>query len=181
MAVNIIWSTTNGGGSIVGDMDHGTLDNGMASSGEEIFVRHDGKYLVSNVSFYIEEYVGVYSGGATAAADFAEIIGWGNNVTVQGFGGALINWNAAGTYPASDWSTYALKAPTNGFVHMTGTGDSALNAVPIPTTTGASIAGQIQSGASPNVRFKMRIQVPSTVNIVGVRQFSQVINYTYTS
>jgi len=65
---------------------------------------------------------------------------------------------------------------------MTGYGDSEQNAVILPATlTGAPSAGVIPYGGGPNVRFKMRVSVPSSESTVGVRLFDHVAKYTYTS
>lgn len=180
MSVSIIWSTTNGGSAISDYVDHGDIANGDSGAAQEIFVRHDGDNAITSVAFYIREYSGTYNGDATASADLAEIIAWGDASTSSTFGGVMINWDATNSYAAS-WPTYSSKAPTGSFVHITGTGDSEGNAVTLPTTTGALTAGQIISSASPNVRFKMRVDVPSDEDTVGVRLFDHVCVYAYTS
>jgi hypothetical protein len=180
MSVSIIWSLTNGGSAISNYVDHGDLSNGSSSSGQEIFVRHDGTAKITDVAFYIREYSGTYNGDATSSNDFTEIIAWGDAATAAAFGGVMINWDATGGYAAA-WPTYNDKEPGSSNVHRTGVGDSLDYAITLPTSTGAATAGEIISSAAPNVRFKMRIDVPTDEDTVGVRLFDQVCTYTYTS
>lgn len=181
MTVSVTWSYSNGGAAITTDVDYGNASNGDTTDAEEIFVRHDGSNSITSVGLYIRAYSGTYVGSATAALDLTEFIGWGNSSTSSGFGGILINWNALGSYPSSSWSTYSSKAPTGGNVFRTGVGDSLSNAVEVPTSTGATAAGEIQAGSSPNVRFQLKIRVPTNEDTVGIRQFDLVLAYSYTS
>ena len=181
MSVSIIWSSTVGGEAITSIIDHGNAANGAATTPEEIFIRHDGGSNITNVALYIREYSGSYSGSATAAADIAEIINWGDQTAEDDFGGFFINFNAATSY-ATGWPTYSDKSPTGGFVHRTGYGDSESNAIDLPTSTGATATGEIQTGsAAPGVRFQAKIAVPTNEDTAGVRQWETVLRYTYTS
>jgi len=180
MAVSIIWSNTNGGSAIGDFVDHGDIDNGSIGDSQEIFVRHDGENPITGVAFYIREYSGTYNGDATAGADFAEMIAWGDENTSNSFGGIMIHWGAASGY-VSAWPVYNNKEPAESFTHRTGKGDSFENAVALPTTTGALAAGEIADGSNPNVRFRIRVGVPNNEDKVGVRLFDHVMTYTYTS
>jgi len=181
MSVNVIWSYTNGGTAISDLINHGNIANGNTSTAKTIYLRHDGASEITNVGVYIRQYSGTYNGDATAASDFAEIIAWGDNSASNTFGGIHINWDAVGAFPAASWPLYNDKDPSNGFTHRTGVGDSEGNAVTIPTATGATTAGEIEAGASPNVRFQLRVQVPTAEDTTGTRQFDQVIRYSFTS
>ena len=188
MSVNIIWSLTNGGDPISTVLDHGNNSNGDTTTGMELFVRHDGINAITNVGLYMRAYSGTYSGTFTAVSDFTEIVGWGTEAADSAeWGGFMCNFNATGSYPAASWPTFLDKlttlpgTPGNGFVHMTGIGDSELNAVTIPTVTGATTAGEIQISTSPNVRFKVRVAIPTNEQTVGIRQWDQVLRYSYTS
>lgn len=181
MSVNVIWSYTNGGDSISSTIDHGNASNGDTTTGLELFLRHDGDNEITSVGLYIRDFSGTYSGDATASNDLSELLAWGDASTSSAFGGFQVNFDAVGSYPTASWPLYNSKTPSNGFVHRTGTGDSELNAVSIPTATGATTAGEIPSGNSPNVRFKVRIQVPTSEDTAGVRQFDQVVKFSFTS
>lgn len=181
MAVTLIFSSTNGGASISSPLDHGDGPNGSTTVAQEIFLRHDGANNITNVGIYLKAYSGAYSGTATAAGDFAEIIGWADQNTTTSFGGVLINWLATSSYPISAWPIYTSKSPTGGVAFRSGTGDSAGTLITLPITTGATLAGVIQPGASPNVRFEMKVQVPDDEDTVGTRLFDMAIQYTYTS
>lgn len=180
MTVAIIWSLTNSGTAIT-EVDHGGALNGADTVGVELFVRHDGVNEITDVGFYLAEFAGTYVGHATAAADLAEVLGWGDNSTEDGFGGWLLNFLATTVYPESGWPLYSSKSPGGGFVIRTGVGDSEANAITLPLTSGASIAGEILAGVSPNVRFKVKNRIPADVSVAGVRQFRFIMRYTYTS
>lgn len=179
--VNLTWSTSNGGTAISGNLDHGNASNGVATTAQEVFIRHDGTNSITSCGIYIREFSGTYSGGASAALDLAELLGWGDNSTESTYGGFEINMNATGSYPAAAWPVYNSKSPSQGHVFRTGTGDSQANAITISTATGATASGEIQSGSSPNVRFQCRISVPSAEDTIGIRQFDTVLVYVYTS
>jgi hypothetical protein len=183
MVVDVTFSLTNGGAALTSDVSHGNCSNGQVLSAKEIFIRHSGSNPITGCGLYIRQYSDTYSGDASAALDIAEILGWGDVSTVSTFGGFQINMNATGSYPAADWPTYLIKTTANGYGYVckTGTADSEGNAVLLTTTTGASAVGQIAAGGSPNVRFQCRIQTPTAEDTLGVRQFDQVLVYTYTS
>lgn len=162
---SIIWSLTNGGAAISANVDHGTVGNGDTSGATQLFIRHDQAGDLTSVGVYIRQYSGNYAGSFTAATDFAEVLSWGD-----GDDGFQYNLNATGAYPSSDWVCF-----------KTGSGDSELTAIALTTTTGASAAGTLQAGGSPNVRFSTRLKIPSSEDTVGVRQWSLVLRYTATS
>lgn len=181
MSVGIIWSLTNGGTAISTTVDHGNASNGATTTAKEFFIRHDGANEITGVGFYVRQFSSTYQGHATAAADIAELLGWGDASDTDDFGGFQINMNAVGAYPVSAWPTLLSKSPTNGSVFRTGVGDSEGNSVAITTASGASASGTIQTGNSPNVRFKSRIVVPTNEDTVGIREWDMVLVYTYTS
>jgi len=181
MSVSIIWSLTNGGDAIGAVVDLGNSPNGANSGDQEIFVRHDAVNEITSVGLFMRAYSGPYGGGATAIADEAELISWGDDSTAAGFGGFQANLLATTAYPSSAWPVYSSKSPTGGFVHRTGVGDSEGNAFTLPTTTGADIAGELQAGSSPNVRFKVRCQIPADEDTAGVRQWDHVLAFSFTS
>lgn len=180
MTVSIIWSSTNGGASITSPLDHGTVDNGSESIAQEIFLRHDGANNITDSALYVRQVSGTYSGAFTAATDLAEFLDWGDATTESAFGGFMANFNATTAY-ATGWPVYNSKSPSGGTIFRTGVGDSEENAITIPTTTGATAAGEIQAGSSPNVRFQTKIVIPSSEDTLGIRQLETVLRYTFTS
>jgi hypothetical protein len=176
MVVSITWSASEGGTAIPEPLDHGNIANGTQSTAQDLFVRHDGTNPITSVGYYAQAFSGDYAGNggnASAAADFTELIGWGDNYLATDEGGFLINQNRAGAFPATDSE-----------VHKTGTGDSASNAFTLQATsfTAASTgttAGQLDSGDESQVN--VYIAVPTTENTAGVRLFDQVLKFTFTS
>jgi len=181
MAILITFSATNGGSSITSNIAHGNTSNGLTTTGQEIFIRHDGLNSITAAKLYIRPYTGTYSGDASANLDFLELLSWGDNLTLNDFGGFQINMNAIESYTAGDWSSYDNKDRTHGYVCRTGIADSVGNAVLLSTGTGVATAGVIVAGSTPNIRFKSRVQVPTNEDTVGVRLWDQVLLFTYTS
>ena len=181
MAVEITWSLTNGGAAIAATLDHGSKSNGEVSTANEVHVRHDHTSNIVNAGVYARAYSGVYTGTFAAATDFAELLAWGDGATADAFGGLQWNFLATSSYASTGWPTQASKSPAGGLAIRTGVGDSIGNAFTIPTTTGATGAGEIQTGSSPNVRFQIRVQVPTDEDTVGIRQWDQALTFTYTT
>lgn len=179
MALNIVWSYSNGGDPITTIVDHGNASNGSETTYKEIFLRHDGANSITEAGLYIREFSGTYSGSFTPSADLAEILAWGDASTASTFGGFFSNF-LPDTY-ATGWPTYNSKTPTGGVAYRTGVGDSEGNAVLIPTTTGALAEGEIQTGTSPNVRFAVRVSVPDAEDTLGIRQWDHVLRFNFTS
>jgi len=179
--MGLIFSYTNGGVGISTLIDHGSAANGVASSSTEIFIRHEYSNPITNVGLYLRRVSGTYSGSFTATADVAEILAWGDGADADAFGGFQCNFNAVGLYTPEVWPTYSTPIATNYSVFKTGVGDSEDNAITLPVATGASAAGTIQAGSSPNVRFDTRCVVPADEDTVGIRQFEWVVRYNFTS
>ena len=173
MAVTLTWSVTSGGAAISSALDHGNASNGTNTTAQTIYVRHDGANAITNASLYFRQMSGTYTGSLSAAADYTEILAWGNETVAAEWGGVCVSWNS------STWASETSKSASTHFVLSTGYGDGEDNAVTIPTSTGASSAGVIDSGSS--ITFQVRFKVPTNEDTVGIRQIESVIAYTYTS
>ncbi len=182
MAVVVTFSDSNGGAAIDDPVSFGNTSNGSTTTGQVIFVEHDGASNITGCGFYVDV-ASSYAGDFTAVADKAEILSWGDGASAPAFGGYEINMNASGTFPGASWPTFSNKTTVDGFgfAVRTGVGDSSGNAITIPTVTGATSSGVIQSGAAPDVSFKTRMVIPANVSTTGIRQFRLVLKYTYTS
>jgi hypothetical protein len=180
MAVNITWSSSNGGAAISDPLDHGTGGNGDALPAQTIYLEHDGVNQLTSCGFYLGEKSGSYGGDFSAPADFAELLAWGDG-TGDDFGGFQINMDAAGAWPISAWPTSGDKQPTNGSSFFTGVGDSLTNKIPLAVSMGIPTPGTIQAGSAPNVRFQARIEVPVNEDTVGFREVDQKLRFTFTS
>ena len=180
MTVAIIWSTTDSGSAISDPLDHGSDAAGATLVEQEIFLRHDGINPITDAGFYVAEKSGVYSGAASAALDLAELLAWGFGITVTAFGGILLNMDATGGYTGL-WSTFSVKSGSTYNVFRTSVGDSAANKIILSMGMGLIEDGVVPAGSSPNVRFKMRIQLPTDEGVSGTRQVDQRLRYAYTS
>lgn len=184
MAVSLIFSSTNGGTNFSSPADHGNVANGSITTPLTIYIRHNGANPITSVGLFCDSVdTGTYTGDATAANDKSELLGWGNAGASGDFGGVEVNLNASASFPGSSWPTFANKSSVDGFGYTirNGIGDSSSNTILLPTATGATSLGTIQTGASPNVRFQMRIVVPQNENTLGIRQFKTSFSFNYTS
>lgn len=181
MPVSITFSATSGGAGLGEPVDFGARANGQIGPNVDVHLRHDGTNPITSVGFYLSEFSGVYTGGATAAADLAELRGWGDSAVNGDFGGVQVNQDAVGAFPSASWPTFDSHTRGQGAVFNTSQGSSASNAIALAVASGASVAGQVQAGASPNVRVRTRVQIPLSETVTGVRLFGLTLVYTYTS
>lgn len=181
MAVNIIWSLSNGGAAISDPLDHGIKGNGESTDAQIVYLEHDGSNPITNCGFYIGEYSGTYDGDFSAPADLQELLDWGDATLEDEFGGFQINMDATGGFPAGAWPTYLDKQPTNGSAFFSGIGDGLANKILLAISMGLSSIGVIPAGSAPNVRFQSRVQIPTNEDVVGVREFDQKLRFTFTS
>ncbi len=160
MTVSITWASTPAGGAITPPNDLGDIGNGKNAT-DDIYIRHNGANKITACGFFIQAYSGSYTGGATAAADYSELLEWG--------GRAGPTPPVGGFYIAQDSPTWTYA------VHKTGQGTVT---VPIALSCG-SVAAEIQN--TEEVHIKIKVAVPSDEDTAGTRQFDQVLKFTYTS
>jgi hypothetical protein len=180
MAVNITWSSTNGGVAMSDPLDHGSGGNGTTLSSATIYIEHNGTNQLTNCGFYIGEKSGTYTGSFSPSIDLAEILAWGDG-SANSYGGLQINMDAVGDFPSGAWPIAADKQPTNGNTFLTGVGDTPDNKILLAVSMGLNNVGVIPSGTAPNVRFQSRIQIPTDEDTTGTREFDQKIRFTFTS
>jgi hypothetical protein len=188
MAVNISWASNNSGSAISQPLSHGNVTNGNATTAQTIWVYHNGANSITNCAFYLAQYSGSYNGGASASADYSELLAWGDGAGASSFGGYWINADAADAF-ANSWPTLSNKTNTQGtaFAFRTGTGDLSGNAITTPAAMaggGGGSAGTIPyhaNGYGGDYKFQAKVSVPSDEDTAGKRQFDLVLKYTYTS
>lgn len=185
MAVSITWSLTNNGTGIT-LVDHGNAANGQNTTAKQVYIRHDGANEITNCAFYNQQKSGSYTGSANAAADFTELINWGDGNTANSFGGFQVNMDAEGGFSGGPtWGmseTQKTSADGLKFTLRTGVADNPTNAVTLSEkmSTNMTTNGVIPAGVT-DVTFQCRIKIPVDEDTAGVRQFDQVLKYTYTS
>lgn len=183
MSVTITFSSTNGGSPFSSPVSYGNITNGNITPDQTIFVRHNGANPITGVGLYLDVVdPGSYSGDFTALADKTELISWGDAASTN-LGGVQLNLNATGSFPGSSWPTSVSKTTvdTFGINIRTGVGDTTGTMITLPTATGATSSGTIQTGSSPNVSFKARVAVPQSVTTLGSRHWKLKLVYNYTS
>lgn len=185
MAVSITWSlTANGSGITL--VDHGNAANGQNTTAKQVFLRHDGANEITNCAFYTQQKSGSYTGSANAALDFTELVNWGDGVVSAAWGGFQVNMDAEGGFSGgATWGmSESQKSSADGlkFTMRTGVADSAPNGVTLSEKMSSNMStnGVIPAGVT-NATFQCRVKIPTNEDTAGVRQFDQVMSYTYTS
>ncbi len=184
MSITITFSATNGGSNFSGPVNYGNTSNGQLTPDQIIYIKHNGVNSITGCGLYLDSADPLsYAGDFTALNDKIELLGWGDSASNSNFGGYQLNLNATGSFPGASWPSFTTKTTTDtfGINIRSGVGDSSVNLILLPTTTGASSPGTISSGSSPNVRFRARLLIPQSVTLVGVRQFKLKLVYNYTS
>lgn len=188
MVVSVTWATSPGG-SAASLIDHGTASNGTYGTSQQIYLRHDGLSSINNCAFYFQLKTGSYTGDGSAAADFDEIKGWGDNNSASGHGGIQINMDPSNTtsWNATTWDlSESTKQTTVAFTMHTNVGDQTSSAVTLKEHMDGTAAGgtMTSDGTIPTgveVSFLIRFQIPTDEDTTGTRQIDQVLKYTFTS
>jgi hypothetical protein len=190
MAVNVHWASNNTGTAIVEPLNHGTINPGAAGAIQTVYIWHDGDYDLTSCAFYLAEYSATYSGTATAAADFAELLAWGDDADAADWGGYLINMNASGNFVTPWPSVGALTVSGLSYCFSSGTGMGSESAEAIALAAemdgdGGGAAGIIPAnqpnGYGTNYKFQSKISVPTNEVVGGIREFDLVLSYRYTT
>ena len=169
MVVNVTFSRVSSGQAIAdvlqganSGINHGNVANGKETYPEDIYIRHDGLNEITDCKFYFQEFTGVYDGGQSAALDFDELIAWGDADASKGF---LIDVDHDGVYE------YNLR---------TGQMDEVANAVALDdSSAGGTNPDDIGVGGEGHI--KLKVAVPSTENVAGVRLTDFLMAFSYTS
>ena len=169
MVVNVTFSRTSGGLAIADILEgsenglkHGAVANGEETIKESIYIRHDGDNEITDCKFYCEQFSGSYGGNSSASLDFDELKEWGGSNASKGF---LIDVNNDSVYE------YNLKV---------GQMDEEANAVSLDDS-GAGGSNPDDIGVGGEAHINVKVAVPSTVDIAGIRQFDMIFKYSYTS
>jgi hypothetical protein len=163
------------------EFSQGSGGSGTTLTPTRLFIRHNGLNSITNCKLYIGEKSGSYTGAATAAADKAELLGWGDKNTSNSFGGIQLNFDQVNNFPAGEWGTFDSKDKTYGRTIRTAMGDKKENGIIIPTQAGCPFAGVIPAGNTPGVSFQLRVKIPTDEGTTGKREFDLKLRYTYTS
>jgi len=184
MTVSITWSLTNGGAAVGEPVNLGSVGAGSTATAQQLFISHDGVSSITGCRLYLAEYSGSYTGGATAAADYSEIVSWGDEAAEADFGGLQINMDTQGGF-ASSWPTYGDKTPSHGkSQHVrTGVADTFSNGVILITDMNAWMLspGVIPASMTTWPSFQIRSITPTNEGTSGARQFDLRLRFTYTS
>lgn len=190
MAVNISWGHTEGGSEYnSASVDHlsgsnGTiLNNDAQGKSGEVWISHDGTNPITGCKFYLGQFSGTYSGGASAAADLAEMLAWGDGGDANAFGGVWLNMDKINAFVAAD-PTFAAPGGVND-LHVachTGVGDNPANGVNLHVNMGAAVTstGVIAAGGTA-ASLQVHVKIPIDEGTAGVREFDQKLRFTYTS
>jgi hypothetical protein len=185
MSVSITWSSTSGG-STISNLAHGNASNGANTTAQQIYVRHDGAAEITDCVFYFGQKTGLYTGNATAADDFTELVSWGDGATANAFGGIQINMDAVNGFTGgATWGmSESQKTASDGlkYTARTSVGDSSGAGIPLRQEMSSSMTGdQIIPAGVVDASFQLRLKVPQDEATIGIRQFDQILSYVYTS
>jgi hypothetical protein len=159
MAIDIIWSTEEGGTSITPPFELGDGGyNGNNPDPVSLWVRHTGEQAITNLRLYLAPFSDDYSGIADPQSDYDELV-------YDNEGGAWsviqINLNADDDFPEEDWQAFS-------------------------ELSGGDLNGAIGLGnleADESINFKLRIvfdEQIAEITPLGVRQIDLRLTYTYT-
>ena len=189
MAIEIVWSATLIGTSI-SSVAYGDIPNGSTTDVQDLYINVTGNINdLTAVKLYITPKTTGYAGEATANEDYAEFLAWGDNSTVNGFGGIQFNMDAVGSFPTASWPTVSSKLVASGgsdvgFVVNSSQGSNASNAVSLSKRavgSGSGDDGVITAGSPESVNFRMRIVIPNNEDTTGLRDVKLVLTYDYTT
>ncbi len=182
MAVQITWKES---AVAITSLNHGSVAAGGSSTIRTLTIEHDGENQITNCRFWIDTKSGAYGGGATPAADLAEMLEWGDALTAAGFGGLKLNMDAAAAFPVGKWPSYSDKYGSDYSAFYTGRGDTADNGVLLHINMNSTpimpANGVIPASCTTWPSFACRIEVPTSEGTTGVRQFEHKLRFTYTS
>lgn len=185
MAVSITWSSI-AGGSGLSSLSHGSSANGENTTAQQLYLRHDGLNAITGCKFYFSQKSGSYTGGASAADDYAELLEWGAAADAGDFGGIQINMDAINSFSGgASWGmSESQKSSLDGykFTVRTGTADTSGNGVTLSKNMSSSMTsdGEIPAGVNDST-FQIRFKVPTNEATTGTRQVDQVLVFSYTS
>lgn len=170
--------------------DFGTVPNNGSSLAQTLYIRHNGNNPITDLSLYIQPYYGLYGGAFTASDDYNKLLDLGDDL-----GGEY------GLQNDEDWNN---PTPFSSFYKFkTGSGDTFATRRFIPTTSmiyrdpstsaksdpTSPVAGQLgpnddsanAQALGNRAQLKMRLTLPASETEGGIRQWSTIIAYVYTS
>jgi len=162
MVVSITWSSAAAGTApIIDAVYHGIVPGGGSSpTPADLYVSHDGVNSITNAGFYIQQYNGGgYTGTASPATDYTDIIGWG-----PGFGIA--------TNQVPPGFIAGVDVYHTGGVGLPGT------EIQLKTTAGVAVAGIMTPAEEAHIL--VRASVPM-LTPAGRRFIDHCLRFDYTS
>lgn len=170
-------------------VDFGTVPNNGSSNTQNLYIRHDGANKITELSVYIQQYSGVYGGAFTAADDFNKLIALGDAVGDYGLHYDE-DWNA-GTpfttfykFKTGDGISYETRRTIQTTSLLYYNSSNAQKSDPSAPVAGWLAENTNNSNATTygnRALLKQRIKLPASEIEGGIRQWSTVLAYVYTS
>lgn len=184
MSVTITW-TDSAGTSLSDPVDMGASGVNQTTSGNNIYIRHDGTNQIKNAKIYIAPVTSSYAGDFAAQTDFDELLAWGDAVTSGTYGGLQLNMDP----DSGSWPDYEVtlvsgnKDLGSSYTVRTGFGDSAANGLILSSnmSTEMGTPGIVPASMTNWPKLAARVRIPTGEGSTGVRHVSQKLRYTYTS
>jgi hypothetical protein len=171
MVVSITWSSTASGTTPVTDaVYHGVIAaGGPDGAAQDLYISHDGLNSITNCGFYIQAYNGGgYTGTVSPAADFTEIVGWGDAAT----GGVVLNQDFQGGFPGGSETLHTTAAG----IAATPIALSVNAGDPAPLAT----AQEITPAPAEEAHIQLKFRVPAAT-AAGRRFVDHCLRFDYTS
>lgn len=171
-------------------VDFGTVPNNGSSQTQELYIRHDGSNEITDLSVYVQPYIGIYGGAFDAASDFSKILALGDDSSGE-----------YGLHYDEDWN--AETQFSSFFKFKTGVGDNFSTKRSIQTSSmfyrnpstseqfdvNAGVAGTLgpdnsstkASDYGNRALIRERLVLPASETEGGIRQWSTIFSYVYTS
>jgi hypothetical protein len=179
--ISISWIVS---GVSINSLDYGSSASSSYTSTQTVSISHNGNNQITNCRLYIGP-SSDYQGDYLPAGDISELLKWGDNTTVAGFGGLELNMNALGSFPSGNWSTCSGKSSSSYNVFRTGVGDSSTSGILLysgmNSTPAMSANGIIPPNCSVWPSMETRVSIPSSGVQVGTRDFELRATFSFTS
>jgi len=195
--VNLTVSRTETGAEVDDELaggetgvDFGTVPNKGFSLTQNLHIRHNGTNEITELAVYVQPYYGMYGGAFTSSDDYNKIISLGDDVSGEYGLHFDEDWNAV--TPFATFYKFATGAgvsfetrrsiPTSAFYYR----DPATSQKTDPLSP---IAGQLgpnndtakAQDLGNRLHVRMRVGLPQTEVEGGIRQWSTIFSYIYTS
>jgi len=171
-------------------VDFGTVPNNGYSLTQNLHIRHNGDNEITELAIYIQPYYGMYGGAFTASDDYNKIIALGDDSTGD-YGlhfdedyNAVSPFDTFYTFKTGSGVSFETRRtiPSSAFYYRDPvTAEKSDPTAPIAGHLGSDDDTQKAQDLGNRVQCRMRVGLPQTEIEGGIRQWSTIFSYIYTS